>query len=66
MCVGCMLFFLPFLFLSDDSLDVQILGVEDDGVAATMELLLSLDLYTGSLLLLMNFILWDSLLQDVL
>jgi len=61
-----MLFFLPFLFLSDDSLDVQILGVEDDGVAATMELLLSLDLYTGSLLLLMNFILWDSLLQDVL
>jgi len=57
-----MLFFLPFLFPSDDSLDVQVTGVEDDGVAAALELLLPLDIHAGSLLLLMIFILWDRLL----
>ena len=60
-----MLFFLPFLLLSDDSFDVKVPGVEDDG-DATLELLLPLDLHAGSLLLRMIFILWDRLLQDVL
>jgi len=57
-----MLFFLAFLFLSDDSLDVQILGVEDDGTVAALELLLPLDIHDGSLLLLIIFIMWDRLL----
>ena len=62
LCVGCMLFFLAFLFLSDDSLDVQVLGVEDDGTVAALELLLPLDIHDGSLLLLIIFIMWDRLL----
>lgn len=37
-----------FLFLSDDSFDVQVLGVEDDGVATTLEILLLLDIHVGS------------------
>jgi len=55
-----------FLLLSDDSIDVQVSGLEDDGVVAAIELLLPLDLHAGSLLLLVIFILWDRLLQDVL
>jgi len=44
-----------FLLLFDDSFDVQVPGVEDNGVATTLELLLPLDLHAGSLLLLMIF-----------
>ena len=37
LCVGCMLFFPScFLLLSDDSFDVQVPSVEDDGVAAAL------------------------------
>ena len=45
-----MVFFLHFLLLFDDSFDVQVPSVEDDGVSATLELLLPLDLHAGSLL----------------
>ena len=49
-CVLAACYFFPFLLLSDDSFDVQVPGVEDDGVAAALELLLPLDLHAGSLL----------------
>lgn len=65
MLVACYLSFL-FLLVSDDSFDVQVLGVEYDGDVGALELLSLLDLHAGSLLLLMIFILWDRLLQDFL
>lgn len=66
MCVGCMLFFLPFLLPTNDSLDVQVHGVEYDGASIALEHILPLDLHAGSLLLLIICILWDRLLQDFL
>ena len=61
-----MLFFLPSLLLSDDFVDVQVPGVEDDGATTSLELILPLDLHAGSFQLLMIFIMWDRLQQDFL
>lgn len=50
MCIGCMLFFFPFLLFSDDSFVVQVPGVNDDGVTVALEFLLLLDRHAWSLL----------------
>ena len=57
------------LFLSNDSFDLNVPGVENDDAAANSKLLLPLDFHARIFLLLMIFILWDRLppyfLQDV-